>query len=221
MPVQVRHAVAALSCALALALPCAAFAATGTTGTATAEKTDAQAQQPADKTSQQKEETGETSKVGPSDKLLAWAEGADCVACHEVPAKSLDDETCAASLHTTLGLGCTDCHADDALIDIHSKAKPDAKAPTKLKKSELSVETCATCHPSEALVEATADSDALTDSEGTVVNPHAIPDAKEHKDISCQSCHKMHAESKPASLAPTLCQDCHHEDVYECYTCHS
>lgn len=216
MHIQVRRAIAALSCALALALPCAAFAATVAADKAT-DKADTQTQQAANKAEQQ----DEAQTAGPSDELLAWADETDCTSCHEVPAKSLDDETCAASLHTALGLGCTDCHADDALIDIHGKMKPNAKVPTKLKKSDLSVETCASCHPSEALVEATTDSSALTDSEGTVVNPHDIPDVKEHKDISCQSCHKMHAESKPASLAPTLCQDCHHEDVYECYTCHS
>lgn len=216
MHIQVRHAVAALSCALALALPCAAFAATTAADKATS-KADTQTQQAANKAGQQ----DEAQTAGPSDELLAWADETDCASCHEVPAKSLENETCAASLHTALGLGCTDCHADDALIDIHGKMKPNAKVPTKLKKSDLSVETCAACHSSEALVEATADSSALTDSEGTVVNPHDIPDVKEHKDISCQSCHKMHAESKPASMAPTLCQDCHHEDVYECYTCHS
>ena len=216
MHIQVRHAVAALSCALALALPCAAFAATTAADKATS-KADTQTQQAANKAEQQ----DEAQTAGPSDELLAWADETDCASCHEVPAKSLENETCAASLHTALGLGCTDCHTDDALIDIHGKMKPNAKVPTKLKKSDLSVETCAACHSSEALVEATADSSALTDSEGTVVNPHDIPDVKEHKDISCQSCHKMHAESKPASMAPTLCQDCHHEDVYECYTCHS
>lgn len=216
MHIQVRHAVAALSCALALALPCAAFAATTAADKATS-KADTQTQQAANKAEQQ----DEAQTAGPSDELLAWADETDCASCHEVPAKSLENETCAASLHTALGLGCTDCHADDALIDIHGKMKPNAKVPTKLKKSDLSVETCAACHSSEALVEATADSSALTDSEGTVVTPHDIPDVKEHKDISCQSCHKMHAESKPASMAPTLCQDCHHEDVYECYTCHS
>ena len=216
MHIQVRHAVAALSCALALALPCAAFAATTAADKATS-KADTQTQQAANKAEQQ----DEAQTAGPSDELLAWADETDCASCHEVPAKSLENETCAASLHTALGLGCTDCHADDALIDIHGKMKPNAKVPTKLKKSDLSVETCAACHSSEALVEATDDSSALTDSEGTVVNPHDIPDVKEHKDISCQSCHKMHAESKPASMAPTLCQDCHHEDVYECYTCHS
>lgn len=216
MHIQVRHAVAALSCALALALPCAAFAATTAADKATS-KADTQTQQAANKAEQQ----DEAQTAGPSDELLAWADETDCASCHEVPAKSLENETCAASLRTALGLGCTDCHADDALIDIHGKMKPNAKVPTKLKKSDLSVETCAACHSSEALVEATADSSALTDSEGTVVNPHDIPDVKEHKDISCQSCHKMHAESKPASMAPTLCQDCHHEDVYECYTCHS
>lgn len=212
MHIQVRRAIAALSCALALALPCAAFAATTTADKATSK---------ADTPTQQATNKDKAQKAGPSDELLAWAGEMDCTSCHEVPAKSLDDETCAAPLHTALGLGCTDCHADDALIGIHGKMKPNAKVPTKLKKSDLSVETCASCHPSEALVEATTDSSALTDSEGTVVNPHDIPDVKEHKDISCQSCHKMHAESKPASLAPTLCQDCHHEDVYECYTCHS
>ena len=124
MHIQVRHAIAALSCALALALPCAAFAATAAAGKAT-DKADTQAQQAANKAEQQ----DEAQAAGPSDELLAWADETDCTSCHEVPAKSLDDETCAASLHTALGLGCTDCHADDALIDIHGKMKPNAKVP--------------------------------------------------------------------------------------------
>ena len=54
MHIQVRHAIAALSCALALALPCAAFAATAAAGKATG-KADTQAQQAANKAEQQDE----------------------------------------------------------------------------------------------------------------------------------------------------------------------
>ena len=216
---------AAMACALALALPCVAFAATGTPAASSGDKAPAEkgatATGNATEGASQTEQATATEKTGPSEELLAWADGKECGSCHEAQLASTEDEELGASMHTLLKLACVDCHADDALIELHEKAKPDAKAPTKLKKSTLDYALCSTCHTPEALSKIGAESTALTDSEGTVVNPHEVPDVKDHKKIQCQSCHKMHSASKPASTAPTLCQDCHHEDVYECYTCHS
>lgn len=71
-----------------------------------------------------------------------------------------------------------------------------------------------------ALAALTADSEALVDAEGTVVNPHALPEGSSHEAITCTDCHKVHAEADPAKAALGKCRSCHHEDVFECYTCH-
>ncbi len=72
----------------------------------------------------------------------------------------------------------------------------------------------------EALAALTADSEALVDAEGTVVNPHALPEGAGHEAISCTDCHKVHTEADPVKTATAKCRSCHHEDVFECYTCH-
>ncbi len=72
------------------------------------------------------------------------------------------------------------------------------------------------------LIAATADSVVLTDSEGTVVNPHDLPDSTNHNKIVCVDCHKIHdTEADLAKTASKKCTSCHHENVYECYTCHA
>ncbi len=35
------------------------------------------------------------------------------------------------------------------------------------------------------------------------------------------SCHKMHSDKSVEKGAADKCTDCHHENVYECYTGHS
>lgn len=228
----VKKVVAALACVLAFGLPCAAIAASPSSSTGAkpaAEKT-ADAKDAADAADQKagaekdanavKDATDAVQGAVPSDELLAWAEGMTCEACHADQAASAEDEKCTMAIHAPLDLACVDCHADDALIDVHANAKVDAKLPTKLKKTEV-VEACATCHTIDALIEATVDSKALTDSDGNVVNPHDVPTVKDHKDITCDSCHKMHSDGSAAKRAADLCVSCHHEDVYECYTCHS
>ena len=216
---------AVMACAVAglLVIPCGAFAATSsasnaasTTATAedgaSAQKADTKAGDVAD---------DEASTVEPSDELIAWAEATPCAACHETQAEAADDETCTLSVHAPLELVCIDCHVDDTLVELHANAKPDAKLPSKLKKSDVPAEACMACHTSDALIEATARSEVLKDADGTVVNPHDLPVVKDHKKIDCDSCHKMHAASSPKNVADELCVSCHHEDVYECYTCHA
>lgn len=219
---KTKRACLVFACVLALAVPCAAVAATSNDAnsadkTATTTKTE--------KASANKDTTSakpaETASVVPSEELLAWAESNACETCHSDEAASLDNDKCMVSLHSGLGLACVDCHADDALIDIHAKAKADAKMPKKLKKSEVPAAVCASCHNTADLSKATVDSAVLTDEEGTVVNPHAIPDVEEHANITCINCHKMHTDKSVEKAAVDTCTNCHHENVYECYTCHS
>lgn len=85
--------------------------------------------------------------------------------------------------------------------------KADADAPAVPGKTQLAA--------------ATASSEVLTDAEGTVVNPHDVPVNKSHDALVCIDCHKLHdAEPDPAKTAGKKCVSCHHDNVYECYTCH-
>ena len=94
--------------------------------------------------------------------------------------------------------------------------------PKKLKKTSVEAETCqaAGCHDlsKDEMLALTADVTELTDSEGTMVNPHDVIGKTEgHADILCSDCHNMHkAKTNPADT----CVSCHHAGVYECNTCH-
>ena len=70
----------------------------------------------------------------------------------------------------------------------------------------------------EEHVALTAGVTELTDSNGTMVNPHEVMGLTEgHADIVCADCHAMHSAG---STAAETCVSCHHAGVYECNTCH-
>ena len=91
-----------------------------------------------------------------------------------------------------------------------------------LKKTEVPEAACVGCHDKEDLVAATSSSMVLTDKNGLTVNPHDLPVNDDHtaKGLTCASCHKIHADEPSAEVAPGICLNCHHADVYECNTCH-
>lgn len=213
-PVKLRTAVLAWTVATTLAIPCVAMA------TASSSAPQKQANQTSAAAVESDAESKTMGNV-PSEKLLAWAKDAQCASCHDATAESFENKACLASTHAALDENCVTCHADDELIEIHADAKPNAKLPTKLKKSEVPAAACSTCHQPDALIKATSSSKVLEDADGTVVNPHDLPDIKDHEDLSCDSCHKMHKSSSPKNVANELCISCHHEDIYECYTCHA
>lgn len=162
---------------------------------------------------------GET-KASSGTSAAAWTIEADCLACHVNEQEAFEDEKCLASKHAALE--CTDCHADEkGLLKGHKKAKEGVAQVKRLKKSEVDGEMCLTCHKQEDLAKATAKQDVLTDKEGTVVNPHDLPAAEEHQGVSCASCHYMHRDKPALEAAPAVCDGCHHDGVYECFTCHA
>lgn len=151
----------------------------------------------------------------------AWTPDSDCATCHNQEL----DHSFSGEKSGHASMSCVDCHADNAgLKEVHEKASGPSDA-RKLKKTAIDDTTCFTCHDSyEKLAEKTADIDALTDSKGTTVNPHTILTehnaAAQHNDVTCASCHNAHNNDNPTEVADVLCETCHHEDVYECYTCH-
>lgn len=201
----------------------------------------------------------------------------DCAECHEDQTASESDLLTVHGYHAAIGqpLACEVCHDDaEGMAEAHEDMDSGRLA-RRLKVTEVSSEVCLTCHDQEALVEATADSDLLTDKNGTVVNPHDLPDTEGHADLTCMDCHLVHEapelegeenastgnvdasadgletgeqdDGEPADedneaavgaamqvdpqveetaragmrqAATDLCISCHHENVYECGTCH-
>ena len=151
---------------------------------------------------------------------FTWSADADCAMCHDKEAASQQDAACGAAQHGDVA--CVTCHSDEAgLATAHEGAAADGKGATALVQTAVAEEVCAGCHDVAALAEATADSTVLTDSEGTVVNPHAIPENGDHEATECTSCHKMHSSTGVEKTATRYCKSCHHTDVYQCNTCHA
>lgn len=95
------------------------------------------------------------------------------------------------------------------------------KLPTELSATTVSQDVCLGCHEKARLAEAAVGVAVLTDSNGTVVNPHDLPANDDHaKNVSCVSCHKGHDTEAVDQTAPAVCLGCHHQDVYQCGTCH-
>lgn len=150
-----------------------------------------------------------------------WSPSADCGPCHERAVASREDTDCLAALHRDIP--CATCHSDETLADVHEGATAEggAKA-TRLKKTAIDATACTGCHGEGAdLAALTAETEACTDKNGLVVNPHDLSTNVEHEDIDCASCHIMHDDRTAAEQAESLCTSCHHENVYECFTCHA
>lgn len=113
------------------------------------------------------------------------------------------------------------CHNDPAMEKAHEKVTLDSKKKkATLKRTVVARETCLSCHDNSELASATAESAALTDKNGTTVNPHDLPVNNDHEGINCSSCHKLHTSDQPVETAQATCRNCHHAEVYECGTCH-
>ena len=134
-------------------------------------------------------------------------------------AKSVD--TYASDHYNNREVDCITCHVDNEDLERGHKRLNSGKKATRLKKTDVADEVCLTCHDSKILSEATADSTALTDSEGNVANPHALPDSSSsHAEITCVECHTAHDGATAIDNAENECKSCHHTGVYECGTCH-
>lgn len=174
--------------------------------------------QQADRTQASAEEGGGAEQPAVT---VAWSAEGDCSTCHSKQAESQADAACLASKHADQK--CVQCHTDTgALETAHAAATAGDAIPSALKQTSVDTEAvCQSCHTIEELVAATAASTALTDENGTVVNPHALPENADHAEIDCASCHKVHSSTAAEKSAQRTCSSCHHANVYECGTCHA
>ncbi len=151
---------------------------------------------------------------------VSWSADSDCSVCHKNPQSSYENASCLASKHVEQK--CIDCHVDEtALESVHDGVSADDKQPKRLKKTDVTDESCLSCHygTKEKLVEATSDL-LVTDDNGTSANPHDLPENPDHETLACENCHGMHDEASIAEQAQATCLSCHHAGVFECYTCH-
>lgn len=172
------------------------------------------------------EETGDNGSNVAAGGAFNWTESSDCAMCHTRSVSSLASSSCEA-MQGDPDSTCLNCHTDVAGIkSAHANVSMTDTAGDldRLKKTNVEESTCLSCHDLDDITLATADV-ALTDSEGTSVNPHEAMTVHNvnaaHDDMTCSSCHKMHSSAPTLDNAANMCLGCHHEDVYECYTCHS
>ena len=133
----------------------------------------------------------------------------------------LDEVSNFASMHAAdFSIGCTDCHVDSEGLAKGHKKLNSGKEAKRLKKSEVESTVCTSCHQVDDLADATKDCQLLVDTNGTVVNPHALPQGEGHAEIQCTDCHQVHSGESIKESATSTCLQCHHAGVYECNTCH-
>ncbi|NTW28514.1 MAG: hypothetical protein HGA39_04020 [Coriobacteriia bacterium] len=153
--------------------------------------------------------------------VVPWSMKSNCATCHKTEGSSTTDLSCLVSKHT--GATCTICHSDvTTLTTAHSGATASSTMPTRLTNTSVGSSVCLDCHKQADLAANTVNSKVLTDANGTVVNPHALPAKTEHVAIECTNCHQMHvSNANLATKAMAVCGSCHHENVFQCHICHS
>lgn len=165
--------------------------------------------------------------AGASAVEVAWSADAACESCHEAEAAARTDATSLHAAHADEA--CLTCHDDEEGLTAAHATYTSGTPATKLKKTDVARASCLAsgCHDQAALVDATAESTVLTDTKGTVANPHDLPAHKDHDEgVTCASCHAMHGEGTADAAvveqaSQAACLSCHHAGVYECHTCHT
>jgi nitrate/TMAO reductase-like tetraheme cytochrome c subunit len=165
----------------------------------------------------------ETSAIPGADQPFTWQASSDCATCHTSEGESLSDPAQAQALaHGSQD--CGSCHTDEPLLkQAHEGVTYGSKPAKKAKLKTVSEQTCIECHGDlPSMAQKTAESTALTDSNGLSVNPHERPDGERHSEnpAICTDCHKVHSENLSKD-AMKYCAQCHHRGVFQCGTCHA
>ncbi len=165
------------------------------------------------------------SAATPKDKVkFKLKEDSECEACHALEAASTSNELCLAGVEDHADVACLDCHVKDKPLDgAHHNLSADSKMSDSLRRTSVEDQTCLNddCHNYDDMIANISDDKLLVDKNGTAVNPHKIHDVgQSHGDIKCIDCHLTHKEGETLQTASDKCISCHHENVYECGTCH-
>ncbi|MDR3037577.1 MAG: cytochrome c3 family protein [Coriobacteriales bacterium] len=153
---------------------------------------------------------------------FSWSATSDCATCHTTEKASLGDAAQPQAIaHESQD--CNSCHTEEAILkQAHEGVTYGSTPAKKARVKTVSEQTCISCHGDLAAVAVkTADSDALTDSNGLSVNPHERPDGERHAEnpATCTDCHKVHSKDLSKD-AMKYCAQCHHRGIFQCGTCH-
>ena len=136
-----------------------------------------------------------------------------CLTCHAVTDGVVSEGAWA------LAEGEAD-EASEAVVEADTEAQvEDATSKPEASEEAEETETKAPAIPAYS-ASATADVTWLTDENGTTVNPHDLPVNKSHDTVTCATCHSMHDDATLEETAVKACKQCHHDNIYECFTCH-
>lgn len=153
-----------------------------------------------------------------------WTMDIDCAICHTSEAEGVADAACVQAVaHEAEGITCAQCHTDEATLSTaHDGITYDDKPASKPSVITVDPQTCIACHGDlEEVATLTASSEALKDSNGTVVNPHERPagDAHSENPATCTDCHNNHSKDLSKD-AMKYCAQCHHRGIFQCGNCH-
>lgn len=172
----------------------------------------------------EKENSSQGSASSMDGQPVSWTMQSDCVTCHTSEAGSSQDTACTQAVaHEAKGVTCIQCHTDESTLSTsHADVKFGDKPATKPTVVTVDEKTCISCHGSmQDVATKTADSKALTDSNGVTVNPHERPAGQAHEQNSatCTDCHNNHSKTLEKD-ALKYCAQCHHRGTFQCGTCH-
>lgn len=153
-----------------------------------------------------------------------WSMQSDCATCHTTEAEGVSDTACVQAVaHEAQGLTCVQCHTDETVLQAsHGGVTYGDKPASKPSVITVDPQTCISCHGDlDAVASLTANSEALKDSNGTVVNPHERPAGQKHEEnpATCTDCHNNHSKDLSKD-AMKYCAQCHHRGIFQCGTCH-
>ncbi len=164
--------------------------------------------------------------VAEVDSTFTYTSASDCLMCHSQESGALSLVNCEAIEASATQEGCVICHNDESgLVQGHEGVSmTDTDKEARIFDSKITDDTCLNCHNQDEIIAATSGSTALTDANGLTVSPHTLMvehnEAGQHNATTCSSCHKMHADKPLESTAKDYCLSCHHQNEFECYTCH-
>lgn len=179
-------------------------------------------------TPQNASDAKDSSQVDAPASAIDWSPDSDCSTCHaDQDSRGSQPAQALGSQHEQRGVACSTCHLEADMQTVHAEHGDSGRTPTKLRYSNVNPTSClaSACHVSqENLAERTADLMAVADSNGLTANPHDLPASPEegagHDTLDCFSCHKAHEEVDVVETTLQTCFGCHHQQVFECGTCH-
>ena len=154
---------------------------------------------------------------------VEWSPEAECSICHNDQKESSDTSSLPASMHKENGAACVTCHSEEAVLQsVHEGTTSASKMPKKLTKTSVDAAACTSCHGSADELASLVPDVMLADANGMEVGAHdALTLNEDHqKGITCTSCHVMHESNDIKDSSQDACLNCHHQNVFECHTCH-